>query len=533
MTTGDWETADGLMFGDLEHYCAQVVTIKKKGGQLANLVWNAEQRYLHERLEEQRRRTGKVRAIIIKARQRGISTYICARFYHRATTRMGQRVFILTHEDSATENLFGMVARIHENVPEEYRPRATQDSASALEFGALVSGYRVGTARTKARGRSDTIQLLHGSEVAFWPNAEDHAAGILQAVPDLPSTEIILESTGNGIGGWFYEQVMLAEKGISEYQIVFIPWYWATEYRREAPNDWEPSPEEQEYAETYRLDPAQLYWAHIKNIELGGDTGSIGFKFRQEYPANLQEAFQTSGDKAFISGELVMRARTRTLPVSEFAPTVLGIDVARGGKAKTTIIDRKGRRAGHQVKIELDSADLMATADVIARLLRDEDLRVRRAFIDVTGVGGGVYDRLVQLHYGERVVQVHFGGEPTDKRAYLNKRAEMWDRMRLWLREAAGVDLIDDDMLHQHLCAPVWRHSSGCRYDAADRLILERKEEIEGRVGFSPDWGDSLALTFTEEIFEPLQKPEESAWMRQLLHHARAGSRPWMRRGGA
>jgi hypothetical protein len=62
-----------------------------------------------------------------------------------------------------------------------------------LTFDRLDSGYRVGTAGTRGIGRSSTLQLFHGSEVAFWPFAETHLAGILQAVADRPGTEAVKE----------------------------------------------------------------------------------------------------------------------------------------------------------------------------------------------------------------------------------------------------------------------------------------------------------------------------------------------------
>jgi hypothetical protein len=341
---------------------------------------------------------------------------------------------------------------------------------------------------------------------------------------------VILESTANGIGGYFYDQWLLAEAGKSDYIAIFMPWFWADEYRWPVPEGWEQSPEEAEYAETYHLDLEQLAWLHFKNIELSGKPGKIGWKFRQEYPANAEEAFQTGGDKSFILSELVVRARKTVLDDAFYAPRVLGVDVARGGKNHTAIIDRKGRRAGYGVKKKIDTADLMAIADHVARLLRDEELAVRRVFIDTTGVGAGVYDRLVQLRYDARVVAVTFGGEPTDKRRFVNKRAEIWSRMLDWLKQAGGVDLIDDDELHRHLCAPIWKHGSGCRFDAADRLLMEKKESIDERLGFSPDDADALALTFAEEVFEPAPSKEPPKWMRDLMRPKGSGGDDWMTR---
>ena len=106
-------------------------------------------------------------------------------------------------------------------------------NASELRFDALDSGYKVGTAGTRGVGRSATLQLLHGSEVAFWPHRRRrHAAGVLQAVADEPGTEVILESTANGVGNLFHQMWRDAETGASDYIAVFVPWFWQEEYRK-------------------------------------------------------------------------------------------------------------------------------------------------------------------------------------------------------------------------------------------------------------------------------------------------------------
>jgi hypothetical protein len=116
-----------------------------------------------------------MRADFLKGRQQGCSTYVAARFYHRTTRTSGQRTFILTHEEAATTNLFEIVERYQKNRPEHLRPSTGNANAKELYFDTLDSGYKVGTAGTKAVGRSSTIQLFHGSEVAFWPFADTHA----------------------------------------------------------------------------------------------------------------------------------------------------------------------------------------------------------------------------------------------------------------------------------------------------------------------------------------------------------------------
>ena len=166
-----------ILRDDLERYAVECLKIKTKSGAILPLRFNRSQQYLHARLESIRQRTGRVRAILLKGRQFGGSTYINARFYHRTSLNSGMQAYILTHEQDATDNLFGMVERFHEHC--WLRPSTGAANAKELYFDKLDSGYAIGTAGTKAAGRSRTIQLFHGSEVAFWPNAKGHFAGVV------------------------------------------------------------------------------------------------------------------------------------------------------------------------------------------------------------------------------------------------------------------------------------------------------------------------------------------------------------------
>ncbi len=209
-----------------------------------------------------------MRALILKARQPGCSTYVEGRYYWKVTQRRGVRAFILTHKQDATDNLFGMVERFHLNCPAPVRPQTGKSNAKELAFPLLDSGYKVGTAGTEGVGRSDTIQYFHGSEVAYWKNADSHMGGVLQAVPDEPGTEIILESTADGLGGLFYSMCKAAERGDSGYILIFLPWFWHGEYRKAAPEDWQSPADFQDYATLHSLDAEQLYWAYLKNRDL-------------------------------------------------------------------------------------------------------------------------------------------------------------------------------------------------------------------------------------------------------------------------
>jgi hypothetical protein len=366
---------------DLPLFAARCLTIKAKSGSIIPLQFNRPQMWLHERLEQMRRRTGKVRALALKGRQWGASTYLGSRFYHKTSLGKGITTYILTHEQGATDNLFDMVERFYKHCP--LRPSIGAANAQELYFDKLDSGYAVGTAGTKATGRSRTVQLFHGSEVAFWPNASEHFAGVVQAVPDLPGTEIVLESTGHGVGGAFYERWQMAEAGQGDYEAIFIPWFWHEEYRRDVPSDFAPDDEEQDYMEVHGLSLEQIAWRRAKIAELKDPA-----LFKQEYPATAAEAFQFSGHDSYIKPEEVMRARKASC--EGFGPLVIGADPSRFGDDRFSLAWRRGRKV---LKVESRiKLDTVAGANWIKQVI-DAD-KPDRVFVDVGGVGAGTVDIL-------------------------------------------------------------------------------------------------------------------------------------------
>lgn len=485
---------------DFPHYAEKCLKIRTKEGSVLPFKLNRAQLYIHRRLQEQLGETGRIRALVLKGRQQGCSTYVEGRYYWRVSLRKGVQAYILTHEQAATDNLFGMAQRYHENAFPLVKPETGAANAKELKFSKLDSGYKVGTAGTKGAGRSSTIQYFHGSEVAFWPNAEDHIAGIMQAIPDVEGTEAILESTANGIGGFFHEAWQQAEAGIGQYIAVFVPWYWQPEYSKEPPEDFIADPDEIDYAEAYGLDDAQLFWRRGKIQELGE------ILFKQEYPATAAEAFQASGDDIFIKSEAVLKARKFDV-TDPTGANVVGVDPARFGDDRTAIAWRKGRKV---IKLETKTKiDTMETAGWVRRIIEQD--KPDRVFVDVVGLGAGVVDRLNEMGFGDIVQGVNGGERAFDRDQYINRRAEMWDEMRRWLDSDEGVDLPDEDAIHADLIGPTYS------FDSSSRLRLEKKEDMKKRGLRSPDGGDAIALTFSE--------PVSSASFRQIEYPANHVSR--------
>ena len=122
---------------DLEYFAAELLKIRPKAGALASFTFNEAQRELHRRLEEQKAKTGKVRAIVLKARQMGISTYVAARYFRRTIASPGLRTAIIGHERVASKNLFQLVKRFYDHLPEDQKPSVGTSNQDELLFDNL------------------------------------------------------------------------------------------------------------------------------------------------------------------------------------------------------------------------------------------------------------------------------------------------------------------------------------------------------------------------------------------------------------
>ena len=159
-------------------------------------MMNEAQQLIHEKVEEQRKATGMVRVIILKARQQGISTYCAARSYWRTSLTPNVSTVVVAHLATASTNLFNMTRNMIFNHPEDTRPQLSKASQNIIKFDGSESSYHVYTAGSPEAGRGSTPTIAHLSEVAFWQYDDKILAGLFQGIADAKGTEIILESTG-------------------------------------------------------------------------------------------------------------------------------------------------------------------------------------------------------------------------------------------------------------------------------------------------------------------------------------------------
>jgi hypothetical protein len=257
--------------------------------------FNEAQHIVNNKIEEQLAETGRVRAIILKARQMGLSTYTTARVFWKSYFNAYNKSVVMAHDAATSDALFSMSRNTISNMDPMFRPAFKKSNAKEIMFEHNDSGYRLYTAGAPEAGRGTTPTIAHLSEVAFWTHDEKILAGLFQGISQAKGTEVILESTANGVGNAFHRLWKGAVAGENEYIAIFVPWFLMPEYRRDIHSKmvFERTVEEEVLVTRFKLDNEQLYWRRLKIAEGGLD------KFKQEYPATPEEAFIVSGSNVF------------------------------------------------------------------------------------------------------------------------------------------------------------------------------------------------------------------------------------------
>ena len=200
--------------------------------------------------------------------------------------------------------------------------------------------------------------------------------------------------------------------------------------------------------------------------------------------------FPKQGNKQFISNQLAQDAQRRPLPDTPDydAPLIVGVDPARFGDDSTVIRFRRGRDARSIPKQVLKHRDNMQVANTVAHII--DTMQPDAVNIDA-GNGTGIIDRLREMKY--KVNEIHFGVVMGDDSEYYNTRTHMYGMLRDWL----GGGCIDaDPKLFSDLTVPEYSFFG----KAAEKKILQSKEELKADGNPSPDDGDALALTFAVKV---------------------------------
>jgi hypothetical protein len=375
----------------------KIVTME---GDLSPLHCNLAQLKVHNSLELQRRSGVPQRAIVLKARREGVSTYTEARCFYEINARPRRNACICSADLDASNKVFKMAKLFQDNMPEGLRLPTDYSNRKEIVYSAPhMSSFYAATAGKDVLGRGGLTHFLHLTEFAFWSNAKEQFGGAVQEVPDDVDTVVLIESTANGVGGAFHDIYMesyedyLKTKDIRNYLPIFLPWYIFPKYSQPVsagfglgvPHAEWCLPEwceyEDELVSVHGCTPEQLMWRRwaIKN-RCQADLSL----FKQEYPATVMEAFQSTGRPVFPSSVLsrhqkrscsgkqvlfdggpqpvqkVFDAWTIHRRPIETHQYTMGIDTMVGRLSDSS--DRKSKRDYHGVVVlDRDSREVVAT----------------------------------------------------------------------------------------------------------------------------------------------------------------------------
>lgn len=218
--------------------------------------------------------------------------------------------------------------------------------------------------------------------------------------------------------------------------------------------------------------------------DFGEDSDFVRVRVRGQFP--------NAGSMQFIPSNVVADAAAREPHQEMTDPVVVGVDVARFGDDESVICIRVGRDARTYPLQRFRGLDTMQLAARVAAVL--EKHGAHACFVDETGVGGGVVDRLRDL--GHRVTGVNNGAKADrtaiDGESVANKGAECWSMLRSWLKTGGAID--DDADLRSQL------ESREYGYNQHNEIVLEPKDVMKKRGLASPDLADAIALTFAYPV---------------------------------
>ena len=313
---------------DFPWYAERFLKIRNKKGKLVPFKLN-EAQLIIENIDRYCKSEKILRRyIVLKARQMGISTYTEGKMSHNTTTNPLVNTMIITQEDKATQNLFNMSKLYFEELPAELQPMRKKCNEKALVFEnptndiaekgrnpGLRSKFSVATANTPEAGRSSTLTNLHASEVAFWTKADVTMLGLIQSIADEMDTLVMLESTANGVGGYFYDMWQQAIKGENDFIPVFLAWFTDLTYSKPFITKKERKDFITMVETTYVNDRDETIYTYYHNlIGIAGVTyeqlnwyyytlrnkcQNDEEKMHQEYPSTPEEAFIATGRPKF------------------------------------------------------------------------------------------------------------------------------------------------------------------------------------------------------------------------------------------
>lgn len=322
---------------DVYFFFAVFIFIKPKGGGLPfQFILRRPQRRLIKWLEDRRRKGKPIRLILLKARQWGGSTAI--QFYMvwlQLMWKEGLNSLIVAQVKDTADTIRGMFEEAMKHFPvrflHEMGESYNENEPKWVGFGKTGNTkkipqrfckIKVGSAERPDSARGDDYNLVHCSEVGIWKKTdgkspEDIVRSATSGIAYMPFTMIVYESTANGTGNFFHDEWLAAEKGESQFEPFFVPWFeiydlYHLDFKNKKHKEnfaiWLYENRNNHNTMTDREEPGEYLW---KLWEMGATLEAINWyiverrkyhdhgDMASEFPSDPVEAFKHSGTRVF------------------------------------------------------------------------------------------------------------------------------------------------------------------------------------------------------------------------------------------
>lgn len=248
----------------------------------------------------------KVRLIIIKPRQRGVSTLICMFGLWRMLFRPNFEVRHYLHKHKYVRGFVKKYDHAYYKLPQNLRSPSDKCNTYDIQFpdlGSYAFFYTAGTGG--GASRSETMHLLHLSEPAEYMDLPSIMTAAVDAIPSEPFTYIILESTPKGIEHDFAKMYFAAKKEEgSKYDYIFFPWFEEDDLSIHDNEIIELDDEERALVKSYGVSIPHLKWRRDKLGEYPGTEQEKIQIFNSQYPTNDVDCW-TAGMFCFFNATVV------------------------------------------------------------------------------------------------------------------------------------------------------------------------------------------------------------------------------------
>lgn len=303
---------------NFELWCRECVVVADKlTGAPVPLRLNAPQRRVAALFEERRRQGVPLRVIMLKARQWGGSTLVqaymawmqlvrhrswhslvCAHFKDAAAVIRSTYSTLLRHYP----------AELMEGDKKEWTLVPFEKTQGISYLPARDCRIAVATAMRPDALRGSAFLMAHLSEAAFWADGDEKAASAIirtvgGAVPMVPESMVVIESTANGRDNYLYHEWQRATAGESDKDAVFVPWHEIEIYRKPLTDSQRETlraglTEKERVLVAGGVTLESIAWYRDKRREYASDE-----EMQSEFPGTPDEAFRASSHPEFMPCE--------------------------------------------------------------------------------------------------------------------------------------------------------------------------------------------------------------------------------------